>query len=211
MREQVDPVRKIFRRSWLTTAGRGILAVALGVGIIFWPGTMITSVVQLFSIFLLLDGAVNIVGGLGFGVDTRNEEPDRPTQKILTIVLGVVEIAAGIYGLARPEGAATAMITIVGAWAVVMGLWELFTALRARKYVRGVQPLVVAGAFFVVVGAFVIWRPWVSLEVIAWVIAISAILWGVLQIVIAFVVRRWVADVDDRLEVDREPPRMMGA
>ncbi|MGC5614807.1 HdeD family acid-resistance protein [Georgenia sp. Z1491] len=210
MVDRRDPVRQIFRTSWLTTAGRGIAAVAVGVAVILWPGTMIDAVIQLFSIFLLVDGLLNVLGGIGLGVDARNQEPDRPTQKILTIVLGVVEIAAGIFGLVRPGNVATLMITVIGVWAIVMGLWELITALRARRYVHGVRPLVVAGTFFVVVGAFVVWRPWVSLDVVAWTVAIAALLWGVMQIVVALSVRRWIRNIDDRLEVDREPPRMLG-
>ncbi|MGC5627703.1 HdeD family acid-resistance protein [Georgenia sp. Z1344] len=210
MRDRRDPVRQIFRTSWLATAGRGIAAIAVGVAVILWPGAMIDAVIQLFAIFLIVDGLLNILGAAGIRLDARDQEPDRPTQKILTIALGVVELGAGIFGLVRPGNVATLMITVIGVWAVVMGLWELVTALRARKYVSGVQPLVVAGVFFVVVGAFVIWRPWVSLEVIAWTIAIAAILWGVMQIVIALAVRRWITTIDDRLEVDREPPRMIG-
>ena len=43
-----------------------------------------------------------------------------------------------------------------------------------------------------------------SLHAIAWVVALGAIAWGVMQIILGFIIRRWIATIDDRLEVDRD-------
>jgi hypothetical protein len=54
-----------------------------------------------------------------------------------------------------------------------------------------------------------VFRPFISLALIAWVVAIGVIAWGLMQIVIGFTVRKWLAAIDDRLEIRRDDPRTL--
>lgn len=202
MNDQLDPIRQIFRASWLATIGRGLLAIVIGVLAIMWPGTLISAVVQLFSILLMIDGLLNLLSGLGMRGNT--DERDRQSMRVLTTVFGAAEIIAGIIGLFMPSLTAGVMVTIIGVWAVITGALAIIQALRARKYLEGVGPLALTGVAFAVLGLFTIFRPFVSLHAIAWVVALGAIAWGVMQIILGFIIRRWIATIDDRLEVDRD-------
>jgi uncharacterized membrane protein HdeD (DUF308 family) len=82
-------------------------------------------------------------------------------------------------------------------------------ALRARKYINGVGILALTGTVFVVLGLIAVFRPFISLALIAWVVAIGVIAWGLMQIVIGFTVRKWLAAIDDRLEIRRDDPRTL--
>ena len=202
MNDQLDPIRQIFRASWLATIGRGLLAIVIGVLALMWPGTLISAVVQLFSILLMIDGLLNLLSGLGMRGNT--DERDRQSMRVLTTVFGAAEIIAGIIGLFMPSLTAGVMVTIIGVWAVITGALAIIQALRARKYLEGVGPLALTGVAFAVLGLFTIFRPFVSLHAIAWVVALGAIAWGVMQIILGFIIRRWIATIDDRLEVDRD-------
>ncbi|MGO1561063.1 putative membrane protein [Actinomycetales bacterium JB111] len=205
MNDELDPIRQIFRASWLATIGRGLLAIVIGVLALIWPGTLINAVVQLFSILLIIDGLINLLTGLG--VTNKSRDQDRQSLRVITMIFGAAEIVAGIVGLFLPARTAGIMVSIIGAWAVITGILQLVQALRARKYIDGVGILALTGAVFVLLGLVAVFRPFISLTLIAWVVAIGVIAWGLMQIVIGFTVRKWLAAIDDRLEIRRDDPR----
>jgi uncharacterized membrane protein HdeD (DUF308 family) len=207
MNDELDPVRQIFRASWLATIGRGLLAIVIGVLALIWPGTLINAVVQLFSILLIIDGLINLLTGLG--VTNKGRDQDRQSLRVITMIFGAAEIVAGIIGLFLPTRTAGVMVSIIGAWAVITGILQLVQALRARKYINGVGILALTGTVFVVLGLIAVFRPFISLALIAWVVAIGVIAWGLMQIVIGFTVRKWLAAIDDRLEIRRDDPRTL--
>ncbi len=50
-------------RTWWMMAIRGGLAIALGLAVLLWPGVTLSSVVLLFGVYAILDGAWAIGAG----------------------------------------------------------------------------------------------------------------------------------------------------
>src|SRR5205814_1860955 len=102
------------------------------------------------------------------------------------IVIGVISIAAGVILLVWPQVTALALVVLVGAWAVLTGLMEIFTASRLSA---GWWPVVVGIASFLA-GVLILVNPRAGAYAIALVIGAYAIIAGVLLLVEAWRLHR---------------------
>ena len=51
-------------------------------------------------------------------------------------VLGLIQVPLGIWALRRPGMTLAILVTIVGVWAIVAGIWEIVLALEIRRQAR---------------------------------------------------------------------------
>ena len=52
------------------------------------------------------------------------------------LVLGLIEIPVGIWALKRPGLTLAILITLMGVWAIVQGIWECVVAFELRNLPR---------------------------------------------------------------------------
>jgi uncharacterized membrane protein HdeD (DUF308 family) len=166
------------RRSevWLTV--RGVVAIVFGVLAIVWPGLTILVLAVLFGAFALVDGIGMLVEAF------RGERTGaQRTAYLLGALLG---LAAGVITLVWPHITAFILVLLVGAWAVVTGVFNLWAATVAR---RG-WLLILAGALSLVAGLLILIRPGAGAVALALVIGVYAIIAGVLMLIEAWRVHR---------------------
>jgi uncharacterized membrane protein HdeD (DUF308 family) len=104
-------------------------------------------------------------------------------------LLGVVGVAAGIITLFYPGITALALVLIMGANAVVSGALEISMAVRLRREIRGEWLLGLAGAVSIAFGVLVFLFPGAGALALVWLIAVYAILSGVLFIALGLRLR----------------------
>jgi uncharacterized membrane protein HdeD (DUF308 family) len=54
----------------------------------------------------------------------------------LMLVVGLIEVPIGIWALRRPGLTLAVIVTLVGAWAVVYGIWQCVMAFEVRNLPR---------------------------------------------------------------------------
>src|ERR1700760_3631574 len=94
----------------------GVLAVVTGVIAITWPGVTVLALAILFAIYAF--AAAGLQGLRAFG--SRNAGP-----VLGHLLLGLIDLAAGVTALAWPGPTALVLILIVGFWAIAGGLSEI--------------------------------------------------------------------------------------
>jgi uncharacterized membrane protein HdeD (DUF308 family) len=104
--------------------GAGALAAAAGIALIVWPDKGLQTVGVFIGIFVLSLGTLHIVGAL-----VNRHVPNW----WLMLVLGLVELPIGIWAMRRPGQTVALLVTLVGAWAVVSGIYQVLTAFELRK------------------------------------------------------------------------------
>ena len=107
-----------------SNVGAGTIAAAAGVALIVWPDKGLRTVGDFVGIFVLSLGALHIVGAL-----SNRQVPNW----WMMLVLGVIEVPIGIWAMRRPGQTIALLITLMGAWAVVIGIWQILTAFELRK------------------------------------------------------------------------------
>lgn len=169
-------------RWWWTFILRGILAIAFGVLAFFAPSLGIAVLVGLFAAWALIDGATNLASGL------RSRGRDRGWW--LAILEGIVGIVAGVIALLFPAYAAEALVLIIGAWAIVTGIFEIVAAIRLREQITGELWLALAGLASVMYGVVLFLFPGVGALGLVWLIGGFAIVFGAFLIALGLRLRR---------------------
>ncbi len=162
-------------KNWWLFLVRGLVAIAFGVLAIVWPATTWMSLVVLFGIFALIDGAFTLVAGIDF-----IRYFDRGWA---VLVGGAAGIAAGLLTLMFPGQASHVLYSVIAAWAIVTGMFEIVVAARIRFFIPGEWAMVLAGILSILCGVLLFVYPGAGVVALVWVIAIYAIAFGVTQLV----------------------------
>lgn len=177
-------------RWWWTFILRGILAIAFGILAFFAPGIGIAMLVGLFAAWALIDGATSLYTGI------RTRETDRSWW--LEVLEGIVSIAAGVIALLFPVLAAEVLVIIIGVWAVVTGVLQIWAAIRLRERIKGEFWLGLAGVASILFGVILFVYPAAGALSLVWLIGSFAIVFGVFLIILGWRLRT----IDEMAKVD---------
>ncbi len=170
-------------RYWWVLALRGALLVGLGIAMLAWPHATLMVFVAIFAAYLFLDGLTGI--GQGF-VERRSGRP-----AFWWFAQGALAIAFAVIVLAWPRGVATVFVWIIAIWAVLAALAGVVAGLRLRRQRRsGWLLMLTVGALFGLFGISLMTNPSAGILGLLWVVAVWAIVSGVVFIGAGFVVRR---------------------
>ena len=162
-------------RDWWIVVLHGVLAVLFGLGAIVLPGLTVTVFVVLFGIFSLADGVTAFVG-------LFRPQPYAPRwAQGLHVVLSV---GAGIVALFWPDITALALLYLIAAWAIVIGVLRVVSAIALRKVIEHEWALALSGILSIAFGIIATARPLAGVVALAWLIGAYAILYGVSLIVL---------------------------
>ena len=104
--------------------GAGVIAMAAGVALIAWPDKGLQTVGIFIGIFVLSLGLLHVVGAI-----SNRHVPNWWHM----LVLGLVEVPIGVWAMRRPGQTIVLLVTLMGAWAVVTGIYQVLTALELKK------------------------------------------------------------------------------
>ena len=117
---------------WLYVVA-GILGVAAGILTLAWPAVTLYVVAILVAWYLILFGILHLVDALA-GPKLRYWW----TQ----LLLGVAELVLGVWAVRSWERSLVTLVTLVGVWAIVHGVAEIFAAFSVRQAGKDAERLV---------------------------------------------------------------------
>lgn len=172
-------------RNWWLVLLRGILAILFGISAFLWPGITLLTLIILFGVYAIVDGAVAIVTGL-----SRTKESPRWWT---FLVEGLVNIGAGVVALIWPELATLVLIYVIAAWAVFTGILEIVAAIRLRHEINNEWFLALGGVLSIGTGILLFLQPVAGSLAIIWIIGGYALVFGILMVILAIRLRNWKA------------------
>lgn len=179
-------------KNWWTFVLRGLLAAFTGVLMLAWPGIALLSLVLLFGVFALADGASNIIAAFRRG-EREERKPRWPT-----LIQGILGIVAGLVALLMPGITAIALLFVIAAWAIITGVLEIVAAIRLRKQIKGEWILALSGVLSIAFGVLVALFPGAGALGMVFVIAAYLIFFGVLLIALGIRLRYRMHTIPDR-------------
>jgi uncharacterized membrane protein HdeD (DUF308 family) len=174
-------------RSWWLHLLRGLAGIAFGIAAFVWPGLTILALTLLYGAFALADGVFSLGAALTGG--TR-DPADQAIPTWWLAVIGLLGIAAGGVAFFWPGITALALIMLIGAWAVAVGVLEIIGAIWLRERIQDEWLLVATGLLSVLFGLAILLRPGLGALALAWAVGAYALLFGVLHLAFAFRLKR---------------------
>jgi uncharacterized membrane protein HdeD (DUF308 family) len=169
-------------RWWWTFILRGILAIAFGVLAFLAPLWGLAILVAIFGAWALIDGVTTVWTGI------RTRDADRNWW--LEIIEGVVSILAGLIALVLPGLAADVIRLLIAAWAIVTGVFQIWSAIRLRAEISGEFWLGLAGVASILLGVVLLVFPAAGVLGLVWLIGSAAIAIGLLMVILGWRLRR---------------------
>jgi len=172
------------KRYWWMTLLRGLFWIVFGIFIFVRPGISLVSLTLALGLVMFIDGIINVANA----ISGRKEDDDW----WVLLLVGLAGIAIGVLTFYNPEATALAVVYYVAIWAIATGLLEIIAAIRLRRQIEGEFWLALAGIASVAFGVLIVARPGVGAQTILWLIALYAIAFGVILLLLAFKVRSGV-------------------
>lgn len=184
-RDALASLASSVQQGWWLFLLRGLAAIIFGVLALAWPGLTLFVLIISFGIWIIFDGVVEIWNGF-----TNREGHDRWWVDIL---LGLAGIIAGILIISLPGITAVVAMYYIGAWMVITGILQVFYAIKLREEISGEWFLILTGLLSVVLGIIFFIFPGSGAVSLVWLIAIYAIVFGIILIVFSFRARKGFA------------------
>ena len=114
---------------------RGLLALAVGIMALAWPGVTVLALVILFSVYAFIAAGLEAMRALG----SAHAGPVAGH-----LLLGLADLAAGVIALTWPGPTALVLVLIVASWAAVAGVVEMAVGFRVGES-AGIRALFILG------------------------------------------------------------------
>jgi uncharacterized membrane protein HdeD (DUF308 family) len=162
---------------------RGIVAIIFGLIAFFTPGITLYALTILFGAYALVDGVVSLAAAV------RSARAGHHWWGLL--FEGIVGLGAAATTAIWPALTLLVLVTIIGAWAIVTGVFEIVAAIHLRRQISGEWLLGIAGALSILFGLLLFLAPGGGAIVIALWIGAYVFIFGIVMLALAFRLRSW--------------------
>ena len=168
-------------RNWWVLALRGVAGILFGIGAFVWPDATLAALVTLFGAYVFVDGIFALIAGIRM----------RRQLSLWWLVLleGVAGIILGLLIFRSPDTTALVLLTVIAAWSIVSGIFEIATALRIRTMIENEWMMMLSGVVSIIFGILLIAQPGAGEIAIVWLLGGYALLFGILTLMLAFRLR----------------------
>ena len=154
----------------------GLLAVAVGVVILVWPGISLFALTILFGVYALATGVVGLY--YSFSAEANGERG-------WLIFSGLLGIAVGIMVLVWPNISELALLYVIGAYAIVLGIVAVVGAFWLPIDGGDTALLILSGLVSIAFGVVMFAKPGDGALVTLALIAAFALVTGITEIIVA--------------------------
>ena len=170
-------------RQWWVLILQGVLGVVVGILAILDPGLALTTIALLFAVWAIVSGVSQLAAGWRVAEARGRSWP--------FLLSGVVSVLAGVLAVIFPVTAIAYLIFLLGAWILISGVMEVYTAYRIRDEVTGEWILALIGLLRIVVGLIILAMPVVGALLTAALFATWAIIGGVAALALGWRLRQF--------------------
>jgi uncharacterized membrane protein HdeD (DUF308 family) len=177
---------ELIGRAWWMLILRGTAALLFGTLALFLPRVTLLLLIILFSAYAIAGGIVAIVAA------TRYRAAHAGWW--VPLLLGICSIGAGVIAALVPGMTALVLVAVIGANAIINGVFDLIAAAQLHRRLRNARMLIVTGALSVLFGVFVLLFPGAGALALVWLISGYALFTGALLFVLGITARAWHRD-----------------
>jgi uncharacterized membrane protein HdeD (DUF308 family) len=173
-------------RHWGWLLFFGILMVVAGIFAVAWPGPTVVVLAVLFGIQILVSGIFSFINA--FATDESGG------MRVWNVIIGILGIVIGLYAIRHIIVSVVALALLIGIYWVAYGISQIYSAIAHQEAPhRGWMGFI--GALSVVAGVVVFMWPGISLVTLAFVLGFWLIVYGIMEIAVAFRVRSTIHHV----------------
>jgi uncharacterized membrane protein HdeD (DUF308 family) len=175
---------EMISRGWWVLLTAGIVSILAG-GIIAFADWTVGGLVVFIGTLLILRGFFTTVS-----------VPVDGSLRTWSVVLGLLEVAVGVAVWVWPDPTLLVIAFSIGWLLMFRGVMTIFGSVSGRRFLPYWGVILVAGIVEVLVAFYLLGRPGLTLVATVLAIGLTSVFYGVLQVVLAFEIKR----LPDRLD-----------
>jgi uncharacterized membrane protein HdeD (DUF308 family) len=155
---------------------QGVASVAVGVMILAWPGISVYALTIVFGAYSLATGIVE----LGTAFTSKGKE-----ERGWLILAGLLGIVVGVLVFAWPGISALALLYVIGAYAVGLGILFVGASFQLPLNGRDTALMILTGLVAIAFGIVIFAKPGAGALAVLALIAAFALVTGISELVVA--------------------------
>ena len=171
---------------WKSAIVSGLLAVALGVAVLAWPGISITIAAIFFGVSLLLNGIAQVFFAFSLHVSAGG--------RVLLFISGAASLILAVLAFRHLYDAVLLLAIWIGVGFIFRGVATTVSAI-SDPTLPGRWWNVFVGAISLIAGVVILASPFESIATLALVVGIWLVVLGVMEVVAALAIRRTTRSV----------------
>ena len=177
----VSPVVSLVARSWWVLLLYGLVALVFGAVAILQPLAAATALAWAIGVMAVVEGVISLVALFG---------GNSGVSRGWLAVYALASLVFGVLAVINPLATASVLVLLLAVWLIVAGIHRIVFAVRVRRHIQGEWLLILSGVLAIVLGALLVANPLAGVAVTTFWIGIGSLIYGVLQVVVAFRLRR---------------------
>lgn len=169
-------------RAWGSFAIFGALTFVVGILVLAWPGHTLVALAVLFGLQLVISGLVRLVAAIAL------TDASGGTRALMAI-LGLLGLLVGLWALRHIDITLSVLALFLAIYWIIDGVVEIFAAID-HPGLPGRGWVVAGGLFGILAGIILLAWPLPSLLVLAVILGIFLLSFGVLELMIGFGLRK---------------------
>lgn len=165
----------LWNAHWLDFLLRGIIAIAFGLILFFYPGLSLATFIMLFAAFAFVVGIISLLQAVTI----------KDGRWWIRIIEGLIGIAAAAAVIMWPGLTLMTFGLILAFYWFFTGMLDVIVAIWARKVIQGEWLLIAGGILSVVVGAILLVHPIAGVIALAQVIGLFNVAFGIILVMLA--------------------------
>jgi uncharacterized membrane protein HdeD (DUF308 family) len=179
--ERRTEMLEMLSRYWWAYVVRGVVAILFGILAYAWPGITLATLIILFGAYAFVDGVFLIIKTIG---NWKARE-----DRWLLLLEGLLGIGIGLLALMAPGVTTFVLVFYIAVWSLATGVLEIVTAIRLRKEIQGEGWMILSGIASILFALLLMVFPGAGALGLIWLIALYAIIFGVVLILLGFKLR----------------------
>ncbi|MBO0729191.1 MAG: DUF308 domain-containing protein [Acidimicrobiaceae bacterium] len=178
-----DVQRQLVRvsSSWGWFAFFGAVSFVVGILVLVWPGHTLVALAVLFGLQLVVSGLFRLVAAIAVTDATGG-------ARALLAILGLLGLVIGLWALRHIDIALSVLALFLAIYWIIDGIIEIFTAVDHRE-LPGRGWVAVSGLLGIIAGIILLSWPGPSLLVLAIILGLFLLAFGLFQLAIGFGLR----------------------
>jgi uncharacterized membrane protein HdeD (DUF308 family) len=158
---------EILQVPWWVVLLEGIIAILVGLFLLYRPAVTTIFLIQILGIFWLAEGILSVVGALIFS----GNRVWKLLSGILSIIAGVVILMYPIYS---PFIVLKLVVVFIGVWAIINGIVKIALALKGGGWGTGI-----IGVLTMILGLLLLTNSLIGVLFLPWVFGFFLIIGGI--------------------------------
>ncbi|OYT15786.1 MAG: hypothetical protein B7C24_11230 [Bacteroidetes bacterium 4572_77] len=184
------------RNKWFLLMINGIIALIAGFVFVLVPGDILQTIGFVAGIVILLSGLFLVFGAFSHAKENRN--------MLFWLIEGLINLTLGIVLMINPEWLAQFIMIIIGLWAMILGLYQLYIGIAQSKNIARNKVLIINGVITTIIGVLILAKPELVAQLTLQILGIVSILLGLIMLYFSYLIKKYEKQIISATEKIKE-------